>query len=758
MRVNHWAARSQVLLVAIPVLLCCDAWGQDAYLAHWQELRAKQPPAVTFEITATKSQFYLGELIPLELSFTSTEPNGFRADSRMQDRAGRLNGVEEFLVDPAALTEDPLHGLPGEGGGMGGLSGGPIVLSAKPCTFEKLLNEWIRFRKPGKYRIAIVSHRVVQIADPAKAEQISVPGARVDLVSNILKLDIIPAPADWMKQQIAASVKILDAPVDPNEEARERRLVAGQTLRFLDSPEAAIELAKRLGSGDDVDSWSLHMGVLGSPYRKQLLPVIEARLIATDEPVWDRYLDTLSHLSELVASGGPMDSFPKNPALQNAWKEEARRRAEFAASKRREYAARLIASLPSKQPEARVISMNTLIDSAGRDGRADTTWLPATAASIVADFRSLSSRTQINLLAARWNIIGNPAMLPLLREIYAHPSEQAARDLAVRRIYDLAPDEGRRIILSQIAQVYSDLSISTLLILPDRSLPELNIELASRVEAGQSADMLILRYATGDVVGRVEQAYLRRNAEYDRQKLLHCRGPLIYYFLKYDPPFGERELRKDIAQQSAPPACYDIGFQFSSLDGYAYSPALERLAIEFLSSPAVPVKRGAAEVLGKYGSPAAEKPLWDTLEYFRSWWKGREEQLKEPIGQESLLLERALRIALAQADGWTLQEDGLNRILDLCSSDWCKQDVRDWLPFASQPVAIRLSSGSDQFHASVAQYDCQSEEQMRRKIRQFPAGTVFRIAPFAQGDSRFRAAFEKTEQLVRSEGYSLATP
>jgi hypothetical protein len=254
LRVNHWATQSQVLLAAIPILFCCEGWAQDANLAHWQELRAKQPPAVTFEIMAAKSQFYLGELIPLQLSFTSTQPNGFRANSRMQDRVGRMNGIEEFLVDPVALTEDPLRGLPGEGGGMGGLSGGPIVLSARACTFEKLLNEWVRFRKPRKYRVAIVSHRVVQIADPAKAEQISVLGAQVELLSNILTLDIIPAPTHWIKQQIAASVKILDAPVDPNGEARERRLKAGQTLRFLDSPEAAIELAKRLGSGEDVDS------------------------------------------------------------------------------------------------------------------------------------------------------------------------------------------------------------------------------------------------------------------------------------------------------------------------------------------------------------------------------------------------------------------------------------------------------------------------------------------------------------------------
>jgi hypothetical protein len=201
------------------------------------------------------------------------------------------------------------------------------------------------------------------------------------------------------------------------------------------------------------------------------------------------------------------------------------------------------------------------------------------------------------------------------------------------------------------------------------------------------------------------------------------------------------------------PACYDIGFQFRALDRSAYSPALERLSIEFLASSKVPVKRGAAEVLGKYGSPAAQKPLWDTFEYFRSWWKGREEQLDEANGQEGLQFERALRIALAQADGWVLQQDGLNRLLVLCSSNWCKQEVKEWLSQTAQPVEIRIMAGSGDFRSSIAQYEAQSKEQMRRKIQQFPAGTVFRLAPFANSDSRARA---EVEEIVRSAGYSLA--
>jgi hypothetical protein len=758
---KHWAAQSQVLIASILFLFGGHASAADAYLAHWQQVRARQPPAVSFQISAAKSQFYSGELIPLQLSFASTQPKTFLAETRLQDRVGRMNGTEEFLVDPAGITEDPLRGLPGEGGGMGGLSGGPALLAEKPFTFERLLNEWVRFRKPGKYRIAILSHRVMQV-DPAHSEFYLQThpgnGIQVELVSNILTLQIVPAPAVWVKRQLADALGVLENPFysnspNPSEEMRQRRLNAARTLRFLESRDAAILLTRFLSSGQDVDSWSMYAGVLGSPYRKQILPVMEGRLIAPDQPVWGRYLDTLSQLSELVASGGPMDSFPPNAALQAAWRKEYQRRDKIREEKRKEYIARLITSLPAKQPQARVISMNTLIDGERRDG-SDASWIPALAASIVADFRSLPASLQMNLIENRWNMIGGPAMLPVLRQMYEYPLEpQPAKDLAVRRIYELAPEEGRQIILSQLKSPDTYLSLKTLAMLPDRSLPELNDALASRLEAGQHVDALVLRYATGDIVQRAELAYLRRNAEYDRQNLPHCGGALIFYFLQQDPAFGEKELRRDMDRTTPFPACLDIGFQFQSLDEKAYSPALERLAIEFLGSPKVPVKRGAAEVLGKYGSPAAQKPLWDTLEYFHSWWKDREAELDEADGREGVQFERALRLALAQANAWILQEDGLKRLLDLCSSNWCRQEVNEWLARAKSPVAIQITPGYDGFQAAVAQYEVHSEEQLRHKVQQFPSGTVFRIvAPL--GDNR---AGQQAEQIVRSSGYSIAS-
>ena len=90
--------------------------------------------------------------------------------------------------------------------------------------------------------------------------------------------------------------------------------------------------------------------------------------------------------------------------------------------------------------------------------------------------------------------------------------------------------------------------------LPDATLPELDNTLAE-----SPYELLVVRYATGDIVKRVEAAYRARMAE---QSLPHCAGPLVFYFLKYDPPFGERLLREDFAKPASYPACYDLGFQF----------------------------------------------------------------------------------------------------------------------------------------------------------------------------------------------------
>ncbi len=754
---RRWAWVSRVWLAA---MLAAGAGlsAQDGVPERWKGLAARQPQGVKFTLTAPKAEFFAGEVIPLELAFTASRARTFLADSRLYDRVGRMNYIEEFIAAPASACEDPLAGLSAGQGAMGGLSGGPVVLSEQPFAFERVLNEWVRFRRPGTYRVYAISRRVSQVDVPGKTDSdlpLPARGAAVELVSNILTLEIRPAPPAWVARQIDAAKKILDAPAPAADQGPKQWLGAIRVLRFLVSPDAAAELVRRLTAGRDVDSYSAYLGVLGSPYRGRLLGLMERRLTAPDQPVWERYLDTLAQLSELVASGGTMPPYPNDAAAQKLWQDESKRRAEGSDRRRRQYAERLMASLSAKQPEARAVSLDTLL-SLGLRGGPQPSWLPTVAASLAGDFRRLPVTTQMTLLDYRWDVLKSPAMLPVLRELVANPPRAAIdppiQSVALRRLYELSPGEARQIILEQIRRPTKNLPFATMAMLPDASLPELNSVLADRFDP-----LLILRYATGDIVKRVESAWLARNAETERQTVPSCAGPLAFYFLKYDPPFGERLLRNDFAKPAAFPACYDLGFQFLPLGRWAFSPALERLAIESLTSGKVPVKRGAAEVLGKYGSAEAEKPLWDTMEYFRGWWKGREEELKGPIGQESVQLERTLRIALAQADGWVLQEPELQRLLGLCSSEWCRQEVSGWLASARTPVAIGISTPWEGASYTVAQYGPGDEDWLGRKLLQYPEGTTFRIGPWEKAPQvpGMRALWEQARKTVLASGRSL---
>jgi hypothetical protein len=747
----------RVWLTAV-TLAPASASAQDAFLDRWKELAARQPAGAKLAITAPKTEFFVGEVITLGLSFTATELKTFLADGQLADRVGGMGFNEDFVVDPASLAEDPAQGLLRGGIATSGAPAAPMILSERPFAFDRVLNEWVRFRHPGEFRLYVVSKRVTRADAAGKLDDDSRWSARgkpVELVSNVVTLTIRRPPATWVSDQLAAAKKILDAPIPADGRTAGARMLAIRVLRYLDSPEAAAELVRRLDARRDWASAYAYSSVPESPYRKQLLPLMEQRLVAADQPVLEQYLGTLAKVAELVAyGGGPTPPYPSDEAGQKAWQERLKRRWDTQQRKEEEYAARLAASVSAKRPEERKESLITLFYFSARFGPRPP-WLNGVVAALIADFRGLPMTAQSAMLEYRWNAVKGPAMLPPLRDMLANPPRQRDPQLqgvALRRLYELSPLEGRKRILDEIRQPAGSLPYTALTILPDATLPEFDDLFVERFDS-----ILTVRYATGAIVKRIEEGYLARKTEMENRTGAFCSAPLAFYFLKYDPPFGERVLREAFAKPGAAPVCQDIGVQFHDLGPWAYSPALERLTIEALTSAYMPVKRGAAEVLGKYGTPAAEKPLWDAIEYFHSWWKGREAELKQPSGQGSMQSERALRIALAQADGWVLQEPELARLSELCSSDWCRQDLAGWIAAAKQPVRIATSQQDDGFGYAVGQYGPNTEDRLRRKLLQYPEATTFQLTPSPSEANipGMREARERAQALLRDSGRKL---
>jgi hypothetical protein len=82
------------------------------------------PVTLTLRLADQRRQFRPGEVIPLELEFSSTTPERFTVDGATYDRSGRLT-IDEFVIDRIDDVSDPMLDYFGSIGGYigGGLRG-----------------------------------------------------------------------------------------------------------------------------------------------------------------------------------------------------------------------------------------------------------------------------------------------------------------------------------------------------------------------------------------------------------------------------------------------------------------------------------------------------------------------------------------------------------------------------------------------------------------------------------------------------------
>jgi len=78
-------------------------------------------------------------------------------------------------------------------------------------------------------------------------------------------------------------------------------------------------------------------------------------------------------------------------------------------------------------------------------------------------------------LATNWKQIASAAMLPILRVLYEQSSEGnyefgELNDLALRRLYELAPEEGRRLIIAEMRRPDSRVGLQSFSVLPMMAL------------------------------------------------------------------------------------------------------------------------------------------------------------------------------------------------------------------------------------------------------------------------------------------------
>src|SRR5882724_8795049 len=156
--------------------------------------------SLAIRFAAGTRQFHVGEVIPVELSFTASLPENYDIEMRNYDRSGRLN-MEHFHVTPPG--RDPIANYYASGTFFGGGLGGPRVLGSEPEVMREDMNEWVAIDEPGHYTLYVTTGRVSR-RGPAKNEPLQ-------LRSNSLEFDVIAADPEWQEQTLAAAVSVLDS-------------------------------------------------------------------------------------------------------------------------------------------------------------------------------------------------------------------------------------------------------------------------------------------------------------------------------------------------------------------------------------------------------------------------------------------------------------------------------------------------------------------------------------------------------------------
>lgn len=759
-----WMKRPRSLVVAAVLTLTCiaaPAFAQrrDEFAAGRSQAAAKNPPGLSFlvRLKGGQTRFRQGEVIRLELSFSSSLPGTYHLDGATYDRSGRLE-IDDFHLDPQGGASDPLSDYFNFRGGSvgGGLRANP-VLEAKPYVVGAELNEWYRFERPGRYRLYVTSARVHRRRFGG--------GDALTATSNLIEFEVVPAEAAWAKQTLARAAAVLDA----REPGADRR-AACRTLRFLNTEGAVRELVRRFDGKDAAGGceFEYDFGLRGTTHRALAVAEMERRLVAPEHPITTGFITVLSFLSFLQQNSAPLPPHPgpDDEEAARLWRKEYDRRLSLYEETLDVYAARLAAAVFAKEGPARAVSLDTLVwlrstsprrKNTPEEARADA----ALTSALVSVFAELPADTQERLLEFQWPRVASPEMLPVLRRIYQHPPKGNGLlpGSALRRLYELAPDEGRRLIIEEMGRPAPRIRMNVLGMLPDESLAEVDALVAERLGAVAGAfdeDTLLRlaeRYATAAVSPQLRAAYEGRVGR------MACdpQSALLAYWLRVEPAYGAGLVEKALASRKET-RCYNS--LLTAVAALHVSRELERVAVASLDDPDSALASDAAGMLGVYGSAEARDALLRRFERWHDEWAGREKELSardesDPAAAPSRT-EGALLRALTNSPAWLADAEMLDRLRLLCVTKSCLGEAESVRGQFGPAITVFFNPSDGSVSSAVlAQYNSISWEALKAKAAQFPKGTTFTWDSDSPGTEAEARAFAELKEHLEKAGLKL---
>jgi hypothetical protein len=612
------------------------------------------------------------------------------------------------------------------------------------------LNEWVRFTKPGEYKLMVASDRV-EILDSSEPH-----GKRpVTASSNTITLKIIAADPAWERRVFSDAVAKLKAAESANRKNRDRfnpaRLEAAETLRFLGTADAVRELVRQMGDENSQIQGSCFFGVIASPDRALAREALAEALAAPDFPITENFFDALQEVE------------PNESGRDSKSKET-----------QRTIFAKVVDALPNKRDAALRVTLYTILHDVWVRG--DAQLLPPEIKQrlikqLIQRFDQLSMDQQALILEDRWQDIKDPALLPLLKRFVeidftkiSPENSTWARDLpalALRRWLDLDAAGARQAIIAEMTRDPVRFQARDLSLLPDETLPEVEQALADHFVAAKDYSLestnlatLIARYATKAVLPQI----LKKLDHQSGNSGCNVQEHILGYLLRCDPAAALPHIEKSIANRRKPANNDCMNRVLTAISNVHYDPVLEGIAIRLLEDSNLSFASDAAAMLEGFGSPSTEEVLWRTYEKWSKRWEGRERELNFAAELESnsrrsseLAFGQVLFRALAGGQAWFTDEAKLHRLRSMNKVKAIEALADEYLRrWQNPPLRIDITGGRG-FHASVAHYEFSSMDRLKEKLVQFPPGTKFLLWPVLTDPE----SISDLRNFVQSHGMSL---
>lgn len=763
-----------LLPIVWSLMLSMPLWAQNAsFDESYQKAREKNPEGLQFTLDlGGKTQFQRGEIIPIRLNFSSASPLNFKLEARNYDRAGRLNYTDFFITDRPQDTTDPLRDHFKEGViSFGGLSSIPQVIGPKTQTINLTLNEYLRFDKPGHYRLYVLSMRLF----PSEKQSGSLFGG-VPVASKIIEFDIT-AGDEWAQKRAHEIEAIVQASSDKTEPLRysqdeNRYNQLARELRFLDVPLSRRLMIANFDTPKFRYDGDFYFGLIGTRDKSDVISALREHLQNPDGAVSARLLQILTALLFSQSDAPALPRYPNKAAPDSPEMQQYYAVAKVRAQKRSEIEGSLLndlnRALPAKRSMARAITLTTAIESLatakkltyGANDLSGEPALPNLRGQLIASWNDLPRDTQNSLLQSRWPLIRDAALMPLLvtateaaERRNPHQTdnyeERQWRSLLLARLHQLSLVTGGHYLQVEMQRPEPRVDSGVLLDLPNLTpfdlekiwLQNLRGHAKNHCDTERVAQ-LVARYASPRIAAPLK-AWFDQNSTIG----FETRTALLAYFARVWPDGISAMLDADIAENKQP--------IFEAIGAFTMNEGVEAAAIKYLQSANRYLAADAARALSAYGSAKVEAVLWTRLGKLHAGLQGKK------LDNQLIEFETVLAHSLALMPGVQTKRAKLEKVRDLCWSTQARQRLSSIsLPHNGYGISeIR-------YHPTLFNHYTWSFGRNRNgywslssltsKLRQFPRGTTFSFhIEGIEAAPDVKTVTARLELWLKSHGYAL---